>query len=336
MADCQKHFQCVDPADFSPLKAGTLGIVSVILAVIGGVTGQWLLGVASAAAFVSGVFDLCRFLEGGKLVCLERNVCVIGRVVKVIPVGSDKSGLEKMDDDFTFNLVLSPHSDDETLNDIQMSDPYQSKLITEQTAIMTQLNLPYGGHDNGADSAIDEVLHCEVKGCRVHDVCIVLKAMSFPIAAALAGCSIPVIGWIACLIALVVLALITLIVGGIVWAATHNGDINDVLDPESGEMVVGSIVVVTGDWVYDAGHSGWNEIHPVRHVQVIELDNRFQGNEKASRSRVERFNNRVLEPWCHEVETAGTDPVRDAQSRPENDWHIHPDVDGCKPEPVIE
>ena len=36
-----------------------------------------------------------------------------------------------------------------------------------------------------------------------------------------------------------------------------------------GSLDGGAVVVVTGDWVYDSGHAGWNEIHPVKSCQVM-------------------------------------------------------------------
>lgn len=330
MADCQKHFHCVAPADFRPLEAKTLGILSLILAIVAGASGSILLGVVSGVVFIAAVFDLCRFLHGGKLVCFEENVCVIGRVTKLIPVGSDKSGLEKMDDDFTFEIVVSPHADSESLSAVQATDKHQSKFITKQSSVLDPLGLPYEGLGQ-TNPDIDEILHCEVKGCRVHDVCIVLKIMSFPIAAALAMCSVPVVGWLTCLLTLLALAVLTAIIGGIVWAATHNGDINDVLDPSSGELNVGDIVVLTGDWVYDAGHGGWNEIHPIRHVQVIDVPNKFKGATAATETLVEKFKKEILDPWCSQVTTAGSDLVREEQEKPENTWQIHPEIDGCEP-----
>jgi hypothetical protein len=151
-------------------------------------------------------------------------------------------------------------------------------------------------------------------------------------------CSLPIVGWAVCLIALGVVALITLIVGGIVWAATHNGDLNDVLDPDSGfpgeanpvPGLGGDIVLVRGDWVYDAGHAGWNEVHPVRHVQ--RLDNvppEFHGAGPATPDLVDRFKREVLDPWCFEVGRREDPIVIEAQAQPENSWHIHPSIDGC-------
>lgn len=356
MADCQKHYHCVAPADFRPLAATTLAITAVILGVVSGAIGSPIGGAISGVLWIVAVFDLCRFLEGGKLICLDLKVCVIGRLVQLIPVGQDKSGLEELDDDFTFNIVMSPHASTESVSAVAATDPFQSRYIQRQPG-PDGLGLDYEGESvtfckdpiSCAAEDIDctpletEVLHCEVKGCRVHDVCIVLKVMAFPTAAAAVICSIPLLGWIACLVALALVALLTLIIGGIVWAATHNGDLNDVLDPDSGTLTAanpctglgGDIILVRGDWVYDAGHGGWNEIHPVRYVQKLDVPAEFHGAAPVDTALVERFKKEVLDPWCFEVAKTDDPDVRDDQKKPENSWKIHPAIDGCRePEPI--
>ena len=342
MADCQKHYKCDTPADFTPLAAPTLGILAVIIAVVGGMIAGPIAGGVGAALWIAGVFDLCRFLSGGKLICWENDVCAIGRVARVTPVGSDKSGLEKMDDDFTFDIVLSPHASTETCSDLA-NDPNQGRFVLRNATLdgpdLASENLGYVGESVPFEDIPHrtEVLHCEVKGCRVHDVCIVLKIMSFPTAAGLVVCSVPVVGWLACLVTMLVLLIVTAIIAGIVWAATHNGDIHDVMDPASGTLNAadpktgkgGDIVLVLGDWVYDAGHAGWNEIHPLRHVQKIDVDARFNGDNPADAALVQAFKDEVLDPMCAEVRTSRDPLVVEEQGKPENSWEIHPTIDGC-------
>jgi hypothetical protein len=346
MADCQKHFFCVLPADFKPLSAPTLAIAAGIFALVGGIAGNPLAGIIGGALWIAAVFELCRFLHGGKLICLEKGVCAIGRVAAVHPVGSDKSGFENMDDDFTFDLILAPHAANETKSEMIASDALQGRFIDDRTAV-TDLGLGYKG-DSVKFPKIDpsghktEILHSEVKGCRVHDVCIVLKVMSVPTAAAAVICSIPILGWIACLVAMLVVLIITAVTMAIVWAATHNGALSDVMDPASGELVSaddfgngGDVVLVRGDWVYDAGHDGWNEIHPVRHAQKIQVDDKFMGTAKADADLVAAFRREVYEPWCLEVGKSEDPLVVVEQQKPSNGWQIHPSIDGCKEPPVI-
>lgn len=352
MANCGQYYKCVTPANYKPLGAIALGIAAgsfllgeILLNAFTGVVVPGL-GLVSGILLIMAVWDLCAYLSGGKSICLQDDSCVIGRVAELIPVGSDKSGLEKMDDDFTFNLILSPHSPVETKEEIIMSDPNQGGFIEDQAAI-TGLGLGYAGvsvkftkidHDT-------EVLHCEVKGCRVHDECIALKISAVAGAIIASICTVPVVGWLACLIALAIWAVVSLIVAAIVWAASHSGDINDVLDPASGEIRAanpdtgegGDVVLVRGDWSYDAGHTGWNEIHPVRYVLKLTdvIPQRFRDMAKASPDLVAEFKRLILDPWCFYVAEGQSPVVLKAQQEPANNWHVHPLIDGCSTPPQI-
>ncbi|MDK3074720.1 hypothetical protein QO034_16635 [Sedimentitalea sp. JM2-8] len=346
MADCHKHYFCVPPSEFKPLSAVALAITSAVAILIGAVSGNVAAGIIGGAFWIAAVFELCHFLHGGKLICLEKGVCAIGRVAAVHPVGADKSGFEKMDDDFTFDLILAPHAANETKSEMIASDSNQGRFIADQTAV-TGLGLGYVG-DSVAFPAINpdghktEILHAEIKGCRVHDVCIVLKVMSVPTAIAASICAVPVLGWIGCLLALLAVLIVTAIIGGIVWAATHNGALSDVMDPASGDLVPaddegngGDVVLIRGDWVYDAGHSGWNEFHPIRHAQKIVIDDKFMGTGKASADLVAAFKREVYDPWCSEVGKSEDPLVVVEQGKPGNGWQIHPSIDGCEEPPVI-
>jgi hypothetical protein len=355
MANCEQYFKCVSKDNFKGLTSvialgilsGGLVIVDILAAVIGGAAIPGL-GVVAGVVFIVAIFELCAFLHGGKLICLEDNSCTIGRIMELIPVGADKSGFEKIDDDFTLNILPSPHSPVEELPEIIASDPndpnHQGRFLVTQPS---SLGLGFAGvsvkfsnipHDT-------EVFHVEVKGCRVHDVCGVLKVLSFGAPVVGFICSIPLIGWVLCAIAALIWLAITAATAGIAWAAAHVGDINDVYDPAAGELtaadpdtgVGGDVILVQGDWVYDAGHSGWNEIQPIRHVQKLTgvVDPRFQAMGKADAALVEAFRKEVLDVWCSHVGEASNPLVIAAQQDPENSWRIHPEIDGCDNEPVI-
>src|SRR5262245_42196366 len=140
MANCEQYYHCVTKDNFTVLTStiavgilnGALTIIAIVAAVIGGAAIPGL-GVVACVLFVAAIFELCDYLHGGKLICLGDNSCVIGRIMEFIPVGSDKSGFEKIDDDFTFNILLSPHAPSETVSE-QQSDPNQGKFVTEQSA----------------------------------------------------------------------------------------------------------------------------------------------------------------------------------------------------------
>jgi hypothetical protein len=353
MADCGQYFKCVSKDAFTPLDnvialgilTGVLTIVAIVAAVITGAAIPGL-GVVAGVLFIVAIFELCAFLHGGKLVCIQDDACTIGRIMELIPVGADKSGFEEMDDDFTLNILPSPHSPIELLSEMTASNPDQGPFLAPQPP-STDLGLPFSGvsvkfenipHDT-------EVFHVEVKGCRVRDVCNVLKAMSFgaPIVGAI--CSIPLIGWLACAIAALIWLAITAAAVAIAWAAAHVGNINDVYDPAAGELTAadpatgegGDVILVRGDWVYDAGHAGWNEIHPIRSVHKLTdvVAPQYRDMAKADASLVASFKKEVLDVWCFHVGQASDPLVIAAQQDPTNGWHIHPWIDGCDTEPVI-
>lgn len=352
MANCGKHFKCTNHyvgltnVVALGILTGAMVIVDIVAAIFAGAAIPGL-GVVAGLTFVAAIFELCAFLHGGKLICIQDDACTIGRIMELIPVGADKSGFEKMDDDFTMNILPSPHSPVELVTEMTATDPFQGPYLVEQPASANH-GLGFAGEsvkfrDIDHDT---EVFHVEVKGCRVHDVCAVLKALSFGAPVVGAICSIPLIGWLACAIAALIWLAITAAAVGIAWAATHVGDINDVYDPAAGELTAanpntgegGDVILVRGDWVYDAGHApAWNEIQPIRHVQKLTdvIEPRFRDMAKADSALVAAFKKEVLDPWCYRV-SEGTDPgVKDAQNEPENKWLIHPLIDGCVREPVI-
>lgn len=353
MANCGQYFKCVNKNNYKGLTSvialgilsGTLVIAAIVAAVIIGAAIPGL-GVVAGAVFIAAIFELCAFLHGGKLICIRDDACTIGRIMEIIPVGADKSGFEKMDDDFTMNILPSPHSPDETRSEVTASDPYQGPFLDPQPE-SSDLGLGFAGVSvkfTDVDNDTD-VFHVEVKGCRVRDVCTVLKAMSFGAPVVGFICSIPLIGWLVCAIVAAIWLAITAAAVAIAWAAAHVGDINDVYDPAAGELSAadpttgegGDVILVRGDWVYDAGHSGWNEVHPIRHVQKLTgvVDPIYRGMGKADATLVDAFKNDVLDVWCRLVGEASSPLVENAQKEPKNRWHIHPLIDGCTEPPVI-
>jgi hypothetical protein len=336
MADCGQYYKCVPSYAYKGLTSTiALGIVSgalIILDIIGAIiSGAAVpgLGVVAGILLIAAIFELCDFLSGGKLVCLGDDQCTIGRVMKLEPVGEGKSGFEHIDDDFCVDSLPSPHSPVEVLNEVVATDPNQGNFMVAQSATQS-IGLPFAGNSVQFKSIAHDVdiFHLEVKGCRVKDVCDVWKALSFGAPVVGFICSIPLIGWIACLIAALIWLIITGVSTAIAWATAHSGDINDVLDPGSGEITAadpntgegGDVILTRGDWVYDAGHAGWNEIQPVQYIQKLTgvVDIKYRGMAKASSALVAEFKKDVLDPWCYQVGVAGSPITIAAQQDPVN------------------
>jgi hypothetical protein len=207
-------------------------------------------------------------------------------------------------------------------------------------------------------------LHCEFEGGGVFDLKNAAElALYFAIAAAVA-CSIPVIGWIACAILSAVAALITLV--GIFEALNDKGS-PSVYDPATGQTSSAlhpgqDILFVKGSWVFDTAHQGWNELHPIKHCQlvakavyskadVVDWDQaiapymvglgRWQWDvtdpahpkldTRGDPAKPADWTNWV-QSWCDHVATASTPLTVSNQARPENQWQAHPAIDGCRPE----
>ena len=200
----------------------------------------------------------------------------------------------------------------------------------------------WGGHP-----FIVPLLHCEIEGERANAVCKTLAAMTSPIPGWGKVCrwkpfGIPIGRW-ACAVVAAILAPFVLTALGIAWAA--GSDDNRSFE-NAGSLARGDAVILRGRWCYDAGHSGYNEIHPVRSLQKIDNPAALDGPS---------FKDAVA-IWCRltaevppgatgEVATGLTTPadkpegmtpeqekVWEGQQRPENQWVFHPSVDGCEPE----
>lgn len=319
----------------------------------------------SLIAAMSALLKICDYLLHGKLVCLGGEQCAIGRVTAFETV-DDKEGLDKLDNDFSINMLLAPHDlatfsygDKQSNYETVVSDGLQGFLIREQADMPEPREARYGEWHSprykptfttfpdrnyityepflGMRGTPYEVpiLHSEIEGERTRKVCETLEG--------LAGLGIPgicrwkplgiPIGRIIC--AIVAAALAPLILGALIAAWIQGSDDNRDVDG-AGELRRGECILVWGRWVYDAGHEGWNEIHAVWSVQRIPDPDCDWGT----------FEN-VWDRWCERTaeippdEPAGTTPtemtpaqgqIYDAQLRPENRWHLHPLIDGCSPE----
>lgn len=192
------------------------------------------------------------------------------------------------------------------------------------------------------------VLHGEFEGSRIFFVC---KAIE-PFLDAITGgpgagaCrntigKIPLIGGIICTIieTIVAIALAPFMAAAAAaaWAAAGAFDEAFITGPVSRRVALGDDVIVTGRWVWDGGHSGWNELHAVHTLQKIVLPT------SATAGFPKDEANDFVDRWCRLV-AAAPPPVgsmssgltveqeenRDRQRRPEHGWLFHPAVDGCR------
>jgi hypothetical protein len=120
-----------------------------------------------------------------------------------------------------------------------------------------------------------------------------------------------------------------ILVGGVVIGLNDTGNPADV-DTNLDELHANDptargadILVVQSTWIYDSAHEGWNEIHPIKHCQKVGTWNGSWDGRTLSGD---------MSAWCEAIgQTTATTTVA-AQSRPENQWTIHPLLDGCAPD----
>jgi len=328
-----QYTQCVSDADHRGQLAylgvgGLLGVATVVGVLLAG--GALLPGAGVAALLL--IIAYCKWWLYDRLICLGGERCAIGMVLTVEPP-QNKSGLDAFDTDYSINLVLSPRKvgDDQAKTE---SDGIQGDLIKNQ--------LPLGNRPLHADLSREgftgektrqwgndpytAVLHCEFEGGGVKTLYDAAQAALVFAAAATVACSIPILGWVACAILGAIAAVIT--IAGIIAALNDRGNPSDV-NPDLGTelhvndytRVGADLLVVKGEWVYDSAHEGWNELHPIRHCQRIGQWNGFWSwDTKFARDH-----------WCTALDDADKDSTHDNQAKPENQWTVHPVIDGCQP-----
>ena len=188
-------------------------------------------------------------------------------------------------------------------------------------------------------------LHLEVEGDRVCQVCAVIAALTGgPVGKAICSAKflgIPIGSVICHIVGLLLTPLLPLLAAALAaaWASARDGNIGDPrVGDGGGELHFGDLVVATGRWVYDAGHKGWNEFHPLKIIQRI--DEKSYDADKIDD---------LLKRWCGLLAnvppftppgdkppdgmTSGQAQTWNNQRQPDNQWILHPDLDGCRGSP---
>lgn len=85
-------------------------------------------------------------------------------------------------------------------------------------------------------------------------------------------------------------------------------------------------LLIIGHWVYDSGHNddgrGFNEVHPVTFAAKWRKD--FGGNVILLKKR-----------WAGAVADARSQATLESQALPQNQWQVHPTLDGCQPVIIV-
>jgi hypothetical protein len=139
---------------------------------------------------------------------------------------------------------------------------------------------------------------------------------------------------------LALIILILLVLGGASSNYTHPGTPTDV-NPEiptievnrGGRNEGADILYVQGAWVHDSLH-GWNEIHPIK---VCTRMGRWAGS-WAGHVCVRTDDPTppdIILRLRREFDLARAEETLANQARPEHQWSLHPDLDGCARDVIL-
>lgn len=339
----RQYTECVKPGNFVDFSFNAIGIRNILIVFLSGGFGVWLIAIfaggpvglmVGVALFTMIVAYLYWWLHG-RLICHNEQPCLLGVVQSL----SAADPLQKAgDDDFSMNVLLAPGPTGsiEFFKQHNLPAPpvsayqntLQGRLVSPQQPIL----------DVGRTYVSDEGhlkyitgLHCEFEGSGIHNLLIWAGVVLGLLVAALA-LTLFAPGLSQLITVLILLAIVFggtgLLTGPFAGpGAAGAGDPTNV-DESLKDLVDGDIVVVKGEWVYDSLHGGWNEIHPIRACVRIGQAIAF-GDPWPPGLTTDAEVQTALGRWCAMLEDA--DDTEDGGSRdnPENDWVIHPLVDGC-------
>jgi hypothetical protein len=331
--------QCVQPADWKPrsywmisLPSLILGPAAALLALAMGM--PWCLLIVAEISGLVWLIAYCRHFLYHRLICLGRDRDVIGAVVSVSPPPPFTEF--DWDNDYSINLLLQNTEYGVKQEVAQESQPYGELIAPQDVITNPPVSRKTPGHyarDEFGTGLCCATLHAEFEGAGNYDLLQISQAMLAFALAALAACVfLPwpanvILGW-----GLGLLALLGWLIGAILSKTVREGDPSDV-DPDIGTLHTNDkpgddglgrgadIVYVQGTWVYDPLHDGWNEIHPIKICTKI-------GTWDGSWS--EQAPDIILRAR-NGFESAQADETRANQRRPEHNWLVHPELDGCDP-----
>lgn len=364
MPQYRKYTSCVKPRDCVPLPL-VLSASAFVAAIAAALTMSLLAVAALVPVLIAtdlALISLCYWYLYGRLVCLgtrfscpdgplpDNQECAIGVIGAPGHSGLFRpriSGLNitKLgDDDSTMNILLAPGP--RTWDDPDL-DHYQNQVQGYLVAVNTDVinaGLAYGTTSDDLSNL--KYLHCEFEGSGIRDFLDwLLEILAFLVAILLIQAFVPGGGILIALLAILA-GLLTLFAGiNLFTGALDPGAPGDPTDVSStlGNLQAGDIVMVSGDWIYDSGHTGWNEIHAVHNCQKIGT---IVENPDGSWSWPPDIGgglgldtppkvNAARTQWCCALSGAGGAVKGGSVTDPGNNWIIHPLVDGCNPQPVI-
>jgi hypothetical protein len=363
----RQYTSCIKTSNFDDTFAGNSGLI--VTAIVGVL---YLLSLVAAGfwhpafilAAIAAVTYLILYLEWwlyGRLICLsEEDKCVIGVALGKPGV---KAATKGGDNDASFNVALAPspvdlnadkdpNSDDafstrlpapkehywENAADPTIGNKLQGKIV-EPNAVVHAIGRGYVS-DLGHVRYL-KAIHCEFEGSGIKNL---LEWAYATLVVLLAIAALSAFPGVTIILILLSLLLSLIGVGAGLLGGFDPGDPQDVLG-NMGAIENTDIVIVKGNWVYDSLHDGWNEIHAIHACQVIGSmpDGKTWPAEIATPEgftdtlgldtpeKVER----AIGVWCLSLRQAEVAEEGGNRNDPQNNWVLHPLVDGCSRDIIL-
>jgi hypothetical protein len=281
---------------------------------------------------IASLIAYCQWWLYDRLLCLDGDQLVIGMLVSSEPP-SEKTGFDSIDTDFSINLLPFPNPLGVTEAQVEASVPFGA-LVKEQSSIQG-LGLPFTGQTatDQASGKVCAIMHAEFEGGGVQDTMTGAEVGIVLAYAALIACvAIPPPWGVIVGIILAILAFLAALFGALFGLGDTGSptDVNPSLstlhtnDPATQQGA--DLLAVIGTWVYDAGHNdqnvGWNEIHPIKFCSKVGTwDGQWHPDQ--IQPQIDRLQGMVGQ--------ASSPITKGQQQNPENQWTVHPLIDGCDP-----
>lgn len=344
MAEFRQYTRCISPANFS----SRIGFITGFSLIAGVPALSLAMGyppcmviALEIAALAASVAYYHNWLYN-RLLCLgDKDVHCLGMIVSISP---PESNLLDKDTDYSINLLLENTefgSPDSKLADLQpaaeQSMPF-GNLIAQQPGI-TAIGRETPGHlaTDKATGNKAASMHAEFEGDGNYRMLLASKVLLGFAVFALAACLLGFPGWLLALFIFLISVLVLF-----VTSISGNYGEGSPTDTNSGELhtnneqgVGADVVYVKGTWVYDPLHDGWNEIHPIKKCMKMgcwkgdwsNYDGKCEDKEPTPPNMILRLRNAF--------EVAQAEETIKNQARPEFQWQLHPDLDGCSRDVIL-
>lgn len=344
----EQFTRCIEPSKFKERSFGVMwaeaGLVAAPFAALATGLGHWicliLVGQILGLAFL---ILYCRNFLFERLICLGGDRSVIGAVVSI----SSPPGVLKFDwdNDYSLNLLLQNTEFGVTQQEAEATPPF-GELIAPQDVItnppVSRQTVGGRGLDEKGTGSISAVLHVEFEGAGVYNMMKISEGMlGFAIGAFFLCLLAP---WPIDLI-LSLFTFLAALLGVILSKFIRPGSPSDV-DPALGTIHINEedngglgkgadVFYVEGTWVFDPLHEGWNELHPVKVCTKMGCWNGDWNNLCCDPTRDQPTPPDIILRLKREFELARAEETLANQARPEYQWRLHPDLDGCSRDIIL-